>query len=91
MGRLRVLSGAEVCQILADHGFREVRRRGSHIVMRKRSATSTITVAVPDRTELRLGTLQRLSGSQGCPVGCSRWRHETPVLAVWVIRLYPAL
>ena len=33
MGRLRVLSGRETCQILQQHGFREVRRRGSHIVM----------------------------------------------------------
>ncbi len=67
MGRLRVLSGAEVCQILADHGFREVRRRGSHIVMQKRSATSTITVAVPDHTELRLGTLQAIIRQSGLP------------------------
>ncbi len=69
MGRLRVLSGAEVCQILADHGFREVRRRGSHIVMQKRSATSTITVAVPDHTELRLGTLQAIIRQSGLPRG----------------------
>jgi len=69
LGRLRVLSGAEVCQILADHGFREVRRRGSHIVMQKRSATSTITVAVPDHTELRLGTLQAIIRQSGLPRG----------------------
>jgi hypothetical protein len=29
MGRLRVLSGREVCRILEQHGFTEVRRRGS--------------------------------------------------------------
>jgi predicted RNA binding protein YcfA (HicA-like mRNA interferase family) len=33
MGKLRVLSGREVCRILQQHGFVEVRRRGSHIVM----------------------------------------------------------
>ncbi|HEU5317538.1 MAG TPA: type II toxin-antitoxin system HicA family toxin [Chloroflexota bacterium] len=57
MGRLRVLSGREVCRILADHGFVEVRRRGSHVVMQRRSGTSTVTVPVPDHVELRTGTL----------------------------------
>ncbi|MBI2477371.1 MAG: type II toxin-antitoxin system HicA family toxin [Planctomycetia bacterium] len=35
MGKLRVLSGLDVCAILQRHGFREVRRRGSHIVMQR--------------------------------------------------------
>jgi predicted RNA binding protein YcfA (HicA-like mRNA interferase family) len=60
LGKLRVLSGAEVCALLSKHGFEEVRRRGSHIVMQKRTATSTITVPVPDHKELRLGTLQSI-------------------------------
>ena len=47
MARLRVLSGAEVCRILAERGFAEVRRRGSHVVMQKREMESTITVPVP--------------------------------------------
>ncbi|HUM14643.1 MAG TPA: type II toxin-antitoxin system HicA family toxin [Candidatus Nitrosotalea sp.] len=37
MGKLRVLSGREVCRILQEHGFVEVRRRGSHIVMQRRT------------------------------------------------------
>jgi hypothetical protein len=32
LGKLRVLSGKEVCAILARHGFVKVRQRGSHIV-----------------------------------------------------------
>jgi len=36
LGRLRVLSRKEVCTILANHGFLEVRRRGSHIVRQKK-------------------------------------------------------
>jgi predicted RNA binding protein YcfA (HicA-like mRNA interferase family) len=52
-----VLSGREVCRILAEHGFTEVRRKGSHIVMQKRAAGTTITVPVPDHHEVRLGTL----------------------------------
>lgn len=55
-----MLSGADVCAILSVHGFAQVRRRGSHIVMQKRTATSTITVPVPDHAELRIGTLQSI-------------------------------
>ena len=57
MGKLRVLSGREVCAILEQHGFVEVRRRGSHIVMQKRAESTTVTVPVPDHNELRTGTL----------------------------------
>ncbi|HVC78204.1 MAG TPA: type II toxin-antitoxin system HicA family toxin [Candidatus Micrarchaeaceae archaeon] len=57
MGKLRRLSGRQVCRILADNGFVEVRRRGSHIVMQLRLEDSTRTVPVPDHDELRTGTL----------------------------------
>ena len=57
MARLRVLSGREVCQILAAHGFAEVRRRGTHVVMQKRLPDTTVTAIVPDHTELKTGTL----------------------------------
>jgi predicted RNA binding protein YcfA (HicA-like mRNA interferase family) len=57
MGRLRVLSGREVCQILGAHGFIEVRRRGSHVVMQQRTEVGTITVPIPDHRELAIGTL----------------------------------
>lgn len=74
MGRLRVLSGNEVCRILADHGFAEVRRRGSHIVMQRRLGRSTITVPVPDHTELRVGTLLSIIRQSRLP----RTLFETP-------------
>ena len=57
MGRLGVFSGREVCAILAKHGFTEVRRRGSHVVMQKKVVAGTITVPVPDHQEIRIGTL----------------------------------
>ncbi|MDE0163795.1 MAG: type II toxin-antitoxin system HicA family toxin [Bryobacterales bacterium] len=60
MARLRVLSGREVCRILASHGFAEVRRRGSHIVMQKAEAGGTVTVPVPDHGALRSGTLRSI-------------------------------
>lgn len=57
MGRLRVLSGRDIARILALNGFVQVRQRGSHMVMQRRTEASTITVPVPDHRELRRGTL----------------------------------
>ncbi|OGK91072.1 MAG: hypothetical protein A2X51_13775 [Candidatus Rokubacteria bacterium GWC2_70_24] len=57
MGRLRVLSGREVRRVLERHGFSEVRRRGSHVVMQRRTPQGTVTVPVPDHRELAVGTL----------------------------------
>jgi predicted RNA binding protein YcfA (HicA-like mRNA interferase family) len=45
---------------LAQHGFEQVRQRGSHAVMQKRSGKSTITVPVPQHDEIRIGTLQSI-------------------------------
>ncbi|MBS3916527.1 MAG: type II toxin-antitoxin system HicA family toxin [Sulfuritalea sp.] len=67
MGKLRLLSGREVCSILEKHGFVEVRRRGSHVVMQRRSNDSTISVPVPDHKELRIGTLQAIIRQSGVP------------------------
>jgi predicted RNA binding protein YcfA (HicA-like mRNA interferase family) len=39
------------------HGFSEVRRRGSHILMQRRLSEGTITVPIPDHEEIRIGTL----------------------------------
>ena len=60
MCKLRVLSGSEVCAVLARHRFLEVRERGSHVVMQKRLPDTTITVPVPNHAELRIGTLQSI-------------------------------
>jgi predicted RNA binding protein YcfA (HicA-like mRNA interferase family) len=57
MGRLRILSGRDACRILQQHGFVEVRRRGSHIVMQRRTDAGNITVPIPDHRELAIGTL----------------------------------
>ena len=65
MGRLRVLSGREVCRILQQHGFVEVRRRGSHIVMQRRSDAGSVTVPIPDHRELALGTLLSIIRQSG--------------------------
>lgn len=65
MGKLRVLSGQEVCAILVQHGFIAIRQRGSHIIMQKRIADSTITVPVPNHSEIRIGTLQSIIRQSG--------------------------
>lgn len=67
MGKLRILSGRDVCAILRGHGFEEVRRRGSHIVMQRKVGGSTITVPVPDHAEIRIGTLQSIIRQSGLP------------------------
>ncbi|WKZ13511.1 MAG: type II toxin-antitoxin system HicA family toxin [Gammaproteobacteria bacterium] len=65
MGKLPALSGREVCAILSVHGFAEVRRRGSHIVMQRPDAAGTRTVIVPDHADVRIGTLQSIIRQAG--------------------------
>jgi predicted RNA binding protein YcfA (HicA-like mRNA interferase family) len=65
MGRLRVLSGRQVCQILEQHGFTEVRRRGSHIVMQRRTEEGTTTVPVPNHSSVAIGTLLSIIRQSG--------------------------
>ena len=65
MGRLRVLTGQEVCAILRRHGFTEVRRRSSHVVMQRSLPEGTTTVPVPDHKEVRIGTLQSIIRQSG--------------------------
>lgn len=65
MGRLRVLSGAEVCKILEEHDFVIARQRGSHQVMQKRTGGTTISVPVPLHNPVRRGTLLSIIRQSG--------------------------
>jgi predicted RNA binding protein YcfA (HicA-like mRNA interferase family) len=67
LGKLRILSGQEVCKILEQNGYFLVRQRGSHIVMQKRVIGGTLTVPVPNHTEIRMGTLQSIIRQTGLP------------------------
>lgn len=67
MGKLRVLSGREVCAFPARHGFVEGRQRGSHIIMQKNLSESTIAVPVPNHSEIRTGTLQSIIRQSSIP------------------------
>ena len=61
LGKLRALSGKEVCGILERHGFVQVRQRGSHIIMQRANESGTTTVPVPDHKEVRIGTLRSIT------------------------------
>ncbi|MGB5530603.1 MAG: type II toxin-antitoxin system HicA family toxin [Ignavibacteriaceae bacterium] len=60
LGKLKVLSGKDVCRILEQNGFLQIRQKGSHIVMQKKSGETTITVPVPNHKEIKIGTLQSI-------------------------------
>ena len=62
-----MLSGRQVCAILAAQGFAETRRRGSHIIMQKFHDGSTTTVPVPDHREVQIGTLRSIIRQSGLP------------------------
>ena len=59
---------------MSKHGFIKVRQKGSHIIMQKKEKGTTITVPVPDHTELRMGTLLGIIKQSGLP----RTIFETP-------------
>ena len=65
MGKLRVLSGADVCQIMKDNGFSQIRQVGSHVVLQKTISDSTITVPVPLHREVAKGTLGAIIKQSG--------------------------
>jgi predicted RNA binding protein YcfA (HicA-like mRNA interferase family) len=67
LARLQVLSGKEVCAVLRKSGFEEVRRRGSHVVMQKKTPAGTVTVPVPDHAEIRIGTYNRSFANPAWP------------------------
>ena len=60
MGKLKVLSGIEVCKILEANDFNKIRQKGSHILMQKRTEDSTITIPIPNHKEIKIGTLKSI-------------------------------
>lgn len=55
---LRTVSGAEAIRALEQLGFRKVRQRGSHVVMRKDTPDGAVGCAIPLHRELKAGTLR---------------------------------
>jgi len=67
LGKLPVLSGRDVIRVLEAHGFRQVRQRGSHIVMQRRDNPGTTTVPVPDQKDLKPGVVASIIRQSGLP------------------------
>jgi len=57
---LHTLSGIEVIRALERLGFRQVRQRGSHVVLRKDSLERAAGCSVPLHKELKIGTIKSI-------------------------------
>jgi predicted RNA binding protein YcfA (HicA-like mRNA interferase family) len=66
MSKLPRLSGRECVRALEKAGFSVIRRRGSHIVMRRDEPLAQVTV--PDHRELHTGTLRDIIRDAGLTV-----------------------
>ncbi len=60
LGKLKILSGKDVCKLLESNGFQKVGQKGSHIIMQKKIGDSTITVPIPNHSQIKIGTLQAI-------------------------------
>jgi len=67
LGPLRILSGTEVCRIIAENGFVEARRRGRYSAMQMSTTEGTLTVPVPLHAELKRDTLASIIRQPGLP------------------------
>lgn len=63
MPRLRVFSGAELCDLLTKQGFQKVRQRGSHLIMSR----GTVSFPVPLHREVDRSTLSAIIRQSGLP------------------------
>jgi predicted RNA binding protein YcfA (HicA-like mRNA interferase family) len=64
---LGVFSGEEIVRIMEAGGFVRVRQKGSHLILQRRTDTSTITVPVPLHRTVRIGTVQSIIRQSGLP------------------------
>lgn len=59
MSSLKPISGKECIKILCNKfGFSIVRKKGSHVVLRKETLTGSVGTVVPMHPELKIGTLK---------------------------------
>ena len=66
MSRLPQLSGRDCLAILEQHGFRLVRQKGSHMVVRRDDPFAQLVV--PDHKQLDRGTLRAIIRQSGLPM-----------------------
>jgi predicted RNA binding protein YcfA (HicA-like mRNA interferase family) len=55
--KLRRVSGEEAIRALERLGFRRVRQRGSHVILKKETPQGPVGCVVPLHRELAIGTL----------------------------------
>ncbi len=65
MPKLPRVSGDEAIDVLQRLGFRRVRQRGSHVVLRKDTPEGPVGCAVPLHRELAVGTLRGILRQAG--------------------------
>jgi predicted RNA binding protein YcfA (HicA-like mRNA interferase family) len=65
MPKLPRVSGQEVVSALEKLGFVQVRQRGSHVVLKKRTPDGQIGCVVPLHRQLALGTLRGILRQAG--------------------------
>jgi predicted RNA binding protein YcfA (HicA-like mRNA interferase family) len=58
MPKLRPVSGEEAILALERLGFRQVRQRGSHLILKRETAQGAVGCVVPLHRELAIGTLR---------------------------------
>jgi len=58
MPELRGVSGQQAVKALERLGFRQVRQRGSHVILKKSTPAGNVGCAVPLHKELKIGTLR---------------------------------
>ena len=61
MPQLRKISGKECLKILCNKfGFKVIRQRGSHVLIKKETAGNFIGTVIPMHNELKIGTLKAI-------------------------------
>ena len=65
MPKLRRVSGEEAIKALERLGFKRVRQRGSHVVLKKQTAKGAVGCVVPLHRELAIGTLRGILRQAG--------------------------
>lgn len=59
MSKLKKISGKECVKILCNKfGFKIIRQRGSHIVLKKEIERISVGTVVPNHKEIKIGTLK---------------------------------
>jgi predicted RNA binding protein YcfA (HicA-like mRNA interferase family) len=58
MPKLQKVSGEVTIRTLEKLGYRKVRQRGSHVILKKQTAEGEIGCVVPLHKELAIGTLR---------------------------------